>query len=72
MERQAVASTNIRAIGYDDASETLEVEFLDGSVYQYYGVPSHVHELRSCHHRSKGSVPPHLYYECISLLKRFV
>lgn len=44
MERQFVASTNISAIGYDDGSETLEVEFLNGSRYQYYGVPSHLHD----------------------------
>ena len=25
-------------------SETLEVEFLNGSRYQYYGVPSFLHE----------------------------
>ena len=39
MERIPVSSSNIRAIGYDANSETLEVEFLNDSVYQYSGVP---------------------------------
>ena len=41
---QLVSSSNIRAVGYDKTSETLEVEFLNGSRYQYYGVPSDLHE----------------------------
>lgn len=43
MQRQAVSSSNIASIGYDGQSETLEVEFLDGSVYQYFNVPSGTH-----------------------------
>ena len=39
MERTPVTSTDIRAIGYDQDSQTLEVEFNTGSVYQYTGVP---------------------------------
>jgi hypothetical protein len=38
MDRQTVSSSNIVAVGYDPASETLEVEFQNGSVYQYYNV----------------------------------
>lgn len=44
MERYSVASSNIAAIGYDDSTDTLEVEFLDGAVYQYFGVPPNIHE----------------------------
>ncbi|WP_303828991.1 KTSC domain-containing protein [Asticcacaulis taihuensis] len=33
-----VSSTNISEIGYDDASQTLEVMFTTGSIYQYYNV----------------------------------
>lgn len=44
MNRDYVASSNLRAVGYDPASETLEVEFTSGAVYQYYGVPSHIYE----------------------------
>lgn len=46
MERIQVESSNIASIGYDPDSETLEVEFLNGSAYQYYGVPNyHYNEL---------------------------
>ena len=44
MERSYVASSNIASIGYDDSTQTLEIEFLDGSIYQYYNVPPGVHE----------------------------
>jgi len=38
MDRDQVASSNIASIGYDEASQTLEVEFIGGGVYQYYNV----------------------------------
>ena len=36
-------------MGYDPPSATLEIEFNSGGVYQYSGVPAHVHDslLRS-------------------------
>lgn len=39
MERASVSSTSIASIGYDESTGTLEVEFTDGSVYQYFDVP---------------------------------
>lgn len=39
MERVSVSSSNIRAIGYDSSTSTLEVEFTTGSIYQYHDVP---------------------------------
>lgn len=44
MERYSVASSNIASIGYDTPSQILEVEFLSGTIYQYYGVPENMHE----------------------------
>lgn len=44
MNRQAVTSSNIASIGYDADSQTLEIEFLNGGVYQYFDVPEYVHE----------------------------
>lgn len=44
MERYSVASSNVASIGYDERSETLEVEFLSGAIYQYYGVPKDVYD----------------------------
>jgi len=44
LNRTGVGSSNVASIGYDPATETLEVEFLAGSVYQYYNVPGNVYE----------------------------
>lgn len=44
MHRKPVSSSNIASIGYDQATHILEVEFLNGSVYQYLNVPSPVHQ----------------------------
>jgi hypothetical protein len=44
VERYSVASSNIASVGYDESSQTLEVEFLNGSIYQYYGVPQNVYD----------------------------
>lgn len=45
MIRETVASSNIFSIGYDSMSETLEVEFTSGSVYQYYNINEAFFEL---------------------------
>lgn len=45
MDRRVVQSSNVAAIGYDDASNTLEVEFNNGAVYQYFGVPANLYNL---------------------------
>ena len=44
MNRNQVASSNVRSIGYDTTTQTLEVEFHSGWVYQYYGVPESLHQ----------------------------
>ena len=43
MDKHNVASSNVKAIGYDEHTQTLEVEFWSGRVYQYYGVPENTH-----------------------------
>jgi len=43
MQRTAVSSSNLASVGYDPARRVLEVEFLDGSIYQYFGVPESVY-----------------------------
>ena len=40
MERTPVSSSNISAIGYDADNQVLEVEFTNGAVYSYSGVPT--------------------------------
>jgi len=39
MDRILVQSSNIRSVGHDANSSTLEIEFNSGSVYQYLNVP---------------------------------
>lgn len=41
MKRQVVSSSNIRSVGYDEASRVLEIEFA-GGIYRYQGVPREV------------------------------
>jgi len=45
MQRLAVDSSDIVAIGYDEKSQVLEIEFKEGRIYQYFDVPAKVHEL---------------------------
>lgn len=44
MEREPVESSNLASVGYEPATETLEVEFLNGSIYQYANVPRSMYE----------------------------
>ena len=53
MERYSVASSNVASVGYDATTETLEVEFLNGSMYQYYNVPENMYD-RFMQDPSKG------------------
>ena len=38
MMRDPVSSSNIMSAGYDAQSETLEIEFKNGTVYQFFNV----------------------------------
>ena len=44
MRRQRVTSSSIHSIGYDEPSQTLEVKFVHGRVYQYADVALEVFE----------------------------
>lgn len=44
MNRDPVASSNILSVGYDEPSQTLEVEFSDGAIYQYFNVGLEIYE----------------------------
>ena len=66
MERQHVSSSNLKAVGYDPATKTLEIEFLNGGLYQYSSVPESIYkELMSASshgqyfdsHIKKGGYP---------------
>ena len=44
MQRTTVASTNVASIGYDSQTQTLEIEFNNGNVYQYFDVPQALYD----------------------------
>ena len=44
MDRVSVSASNVASVGHDESSQLLEVEFLNGSIYEYYDVPVHVYE----------------------------
>lgn len=39
---QAFTSSNIQSARYDEAAQVLEITFLNGGVYEYYGVGERV------------------------------
>jgi hypothetical protein len=39
MRRRVVTSASVKSVGYDMSSGTLELEYVNGSIYQYYEVP---------------------------------
>ncbi len=44
MDVIAVESTTLAALGYDHVSQTLQLEFRNRTIYQYFGVPAAVHQ----------------------------
>jgi hypothetical protein len=44
MNRQPVNSSTISSVGYDASTLTLEVEFHNGQIYQYFDVPENVYQ----------------------------
>jgi len=43
MKRESVESSNLKTVGYDVKSKTLEVEFKNGYIYQYFDVPKTIY-----------------------------
>lgn len=39
MQRQAVVSSDLQSVGYEEANRVLEIEFRNNTTYQYFGVP---------------------------------
>lgn len=44
MNRTPVDSSCVVSIGYDVESMTLEIEFIKGTVYQYFDVPEAIYQ----------------------------
>ncbi|WP_299289717.1 KTSC domain-containing protein [uncultured Mucilaginibacter sp.] len=43
MIRNTVSSSNISSVGYDNTSQTLEIEFKKGDVYHFINVPFNIY-----------------------------
>ncbi len=54
--REPVASSAIAFVGYSKRLQILEIEFLNGAIYRYVGVP------RSVHHKLMASQSKAHYY----------
>lgn len=44
MQLTTIDSTMLYAVGYDEASQTLDVVFRTGGIYRYVGVPYEVYQ----------------------------
>ena len=61
MNRTPVTSSHVATVGYCANTMTLEVEFDDGSVYQYFDVPEVVYQELM----TSGSVGKYLHRNVI-------
>ena len=43
VQRKSVNSGTIRSVGYEPGTQTLEIEFTSGSIYQYLRVSPEIH-----------------------------
>lgn len=43
MQRRPVRSTSLKAVGYEAATQTLEIEYRHGGIVRYTGVPAAIH-----------------------------
>ncbi len=66
MNRQAVDSSNLASVGYDAQTQTLEIEFNHGGVYQYYNVPKSMYDnlMNASSHGQYFSTNIRNDYEC--------
>ena len=44
MKRIPIKSSNLHSVGYDKKSQILEIEFLNGGVYEYSEIRKELHE----------------------------
>ncbi|QTF08027.1 KTSC domain-containing protein [Brenneria izadpanahii] len=56
MQRKRVSSSELFAVGYDAENSVLEIELLNGSIYQYIGVARMIYE------ELMSSTAKHRYY----------
>ena len=44
MQHYSVSSSNLKSVGYSAEYQTLEIEFVNGAIYQYYNIPKNIYE----------------------------
>jgi uncharacterized radical SAM superfamily protein len=44
MDMISVTSSNLESVGYEESSQTLQIRFLSGGMYEYFDVPSPIYE----------------------------
>lgn len=44
MERIRIESSDLKSVGYDESTQTLEIEFRQGGIYQYFGVSKKIYD----------------------------
>lgn len=44
MQRQSVSSSDLKSVGFDARSQTLEIEFHSGGIYEYRAVPQAIYD----------------------------
>jgi hypothetical protein len=44
MKRESLSSANLASVGYDEALQSLEIEFRNGHIYAYFDVPADVYQ----------------------------
>ena len=54
VKRKTVWSSSMRSVGYDESDQILEIEFVSGGIYRYFGVPREVYQ-RMLDAPSKGA-----------------
>lgn len=62
MERIPVSAAEVIAIGYDGATQTLEVEFDTGHIYRYLNVPESAYQELLAADLPRRYFHQHIYY----------
>ncbi len=44
MNRKRIWASKLSAVGYQEETQVLEIEFFDGAIYQYTKVPKHIYQ----------------------------
>ena len=70
MDRASVSSSHLVSVGYDPSAETLEVEFTNQTIYQYYDVPTSRHAQTANASAVNWRLLQRQYSQCVRLFPR--